>query len=72
VGGGDELPLGLHGALAASAEAREPAQVLDVCEGRLDDLLAAPVAARAVLAGQQAVDALCVRSPDRRLRAPRR
>src|SRR5436305_15136746 len=40
VRGGDQVDLGLDGGSAASEYAGDPADVLDVCEHRLHDLLA--------------------------------
>ncbi len=62
VGGGDELPFGLNGGPAASAESGYGAQVLDVGKDRLDDLLASGVAGFAVVGGQQRADPVGVRA----------
>ena len=61
VGGGDQVDLGLDGGFAASEDAGDPADVFDVGEHRLDDLLSAPVGRLAFVglqSGGQRLDVL--------------
>src|SRR5688572_21243692 len=55
VGGGDELPFGVAGGQAASSEAGDASEVLDVAEDRFDDLLSSGVERVAVIGGEDRV-----------------